>query len=82
MNRHARAALIGVNASVVGLLLATLYEPVWTGAISHPTDFAVVMVAFAALMFWKLPPWLVVSLCAAGGWVALVRREVTKQKTA
>jgi chromate transporter len=66
--RAVRAALIGVNAAVVGLLLAALYHPVWTSAIKAPADFGLGLAAFALLVFWKLPPWLVVLLCALGGW--------------
>lgn len=55
-----RRALSGINAAVVGLLLAALYDPVWTSAISTAGDFALALVAFAALVFWRLPPWLVV----------------------
>lgn len=66
--RAVRSALIGVNAAVVGLLLAALYTPVWTSAIKSPADFALGLAAFALLAFWKLPPWLVVVLCALGGW--------------
>ena len=69
-NRQAQAALAGVNAAVVGLLLAALYQPVWTSAIHGPQDFALALVALAALMFWKLPPWLVVLGCGVAGWVA------------
>ena len=43
-----------------GLLLAALYQPVWTSAIHGPKDFGLALVALVALMFWKLPPWLVV----------------------
>ena len=70
LRRHApvRSALAGVNAAVVGLLLAALYDPVWTSAIKQPADFALGLVAFALLVFWKLPPWLVVALTAFGGW--------------
>jgi chromate transporter len=63
-----RSALVGVNAAVVGLLLAALYHPVWTSAIKAPADFGLGLAAFALLMFWKTPPWLVVILCAVGGW--------------
>ena len=63
-----RSALTGVNAAVVGLLLAALYTPVWTSAILRPADFALGLAAFALLVFWKLPPWLVVILSALGGW--------------
>jgi chromate transporter len=66
--RAVRAALIGVNAAVVGLLLAALYSPVWTSAIKAPADFGLGLAAFALLVFWKLPPWLVVVLSALGGW--------------
>lgn len=65
-----QAALMGVNAAVVGLLLAALYNPVWTSSIRLPHDFGVALLALVALMFWKLPPWLVVAGCAAVGWLA------------
>ncbi len=55
-----QAAVQGVNAAVVGLLLAALYQPVWTSAILSPKDFGLALVALLALMLWKLPPWLVV----------------------
>lgn len=61
---QAQAVLRGVNAAVVGLLLAALYQPVWTSAILRPADFGLALAAFGALVFWKMPPWLVV-LCAA-----------------
>jgi chromate transporter len=63
----AQAALRGVNAAVVGLLLAALYDPVWTSAIHTPTDFALAITAFLLLVFWKVPPWLVVILSALAG---------------
>lgn len=70
---HTQAALSGVNAAVVGLLLAALYHPVWTSAIFKPADFGLALVALVALMFWKLPPWLVVVGCGTAGWaVSLV----------
>src|SRR5690606_37009465 len=68
-NVGAQAALIGVNAAVVGLLLAALYQPVWTSAIFTAQDFALALVALVALMFWKLPPWLVVLGCGVAGWL-------------
>ncbi|MEX2615924.1 MAG: chromate efflux transporter [Alphaproteobacteria bacterium] len=63
-------ALLGINAAVVGLLLAALYNPVWTSGILSATDFALAMAAFTLLVFWKVPPWLVVILSALGGWIA------------
>ncbi len=68
-NRRMQAALTGINAAVVGILLAALYHPVWTSAIHAPQDFALALLAFMALVFWKTPPWLVVLACAAGGWL-------------
>ena len=63
----AQAALRGVNAAVVGLLLAALYRPVWTSAIVTPADFALAAGGFLLLFMWKVPPWLVVLLSALGG---------------
>jgi chromate transporter len=63
----AQAALDGVNAAVVGLLLAALYNPVWRSAIAEPRDFALAVAAFVLLAAWKTPPWLAVVVCAAGG---------------
>lgn len=61
-----RSALTGVNAAVVGLLLAALYMPVWTSAITRPADFALGLAAFALVVFWKVPPWLVIASALAG----------------
>jgi len=44
--------------------LAALYHPVWTSAIFTASDFALASVAFLLLVIWKVPPWLVVILCA------------------
>jgi chromate transporter len=63
----AQAALLGVNAAVVGLLLAALYRPVWTAGITTAGDFALGCTAFLLLFMWQVPPWLVVIFCAAGG---------------
>ena len=62
-----QAALAGINAAVVGLLLAALYRPVWTSAIAGPADFALALAAFGLLALWMWPPWLVVLFTAAGG---------------
>ena len=63
----AQAALRGANAAVVGLLLAALYQPVWTSAVHTSKDLALALVLFGLLVFWKLPPWMVVGLAAVGG---------------
>ena len=62
-----QSAIRGVNAAVVGLLLAAFYNPVWKSAIFNPVDFGLAILAFGLLAFWKLPPWLVVVLTAVGG---------------
>jgi chromate transporter len=63
----AQAALKGVNAAVVGLLLAALYNPVWVTGITSARDFALAAAAFLLLFMWQTPPWLVVVLSALGG---------------
>jgi chromate transporter len=59
-----QAALMGINAAVVGLLLAALYNPLWTSSVHDSLDFAVVVILFTMLVYWKLPPWIVV-ICGA-----------------
>ena len=68
---RARSALAGVNAAVVGLLLAALYQPVWTSAIVGVHDVILALLAWVALMFWRWPPWLVVLACAVVGGIGL-----------
>ncbi|MBV0933719.1 chromate efflux transporter [Marinobacterium weihaiense] len=70
-NTQARAALTGINAAVVGLLLAALYTPVWTGTVTTPLDAAWVLLAWSALQVWRVPVWLLVPLSALGGAVLL-----------
>jgi len=57
---RARAALSGVNASVVGVLGAALYKPVWTSAVHAPIDLAFALVAFLLLIQWRARPWMIV----------------------
>ncbi len=64
---QAQAALAGVNAAVVGLLLAALCTPVWTGAVHGTQDFGLALLALLALMLWRVPPWAVVGACALAG---------------
>ena len=63
----ARQALAGINAAVVGLLLAALYNPVWVSAVQSSMDFGIVLVGFVLLAFWRTPPWAVVILMAVAG---------------
>ncbi|MBB5181060.1 chromate transporter [Planomicrobium koreense] len=62
-----QAALKGVNAGVVGILLAALYDPVFTSGIRGPVDFAIAITAFAMLVYFKLAPWVVVLVTAILG---------------
>jgi chromate transporter len=65
----AQAALRGANAAVVGVLLAALYHPVWTGAIINARCVGLAVAAFIALQFAKMPVWaVVVALGALGQW--------------
>lgn len=57
-----QSALRGINAAVVGILLAALYQPIWSSAIHAPVDFALGLLAFGLLVIWKVPPWMVVIL--------------------
>jgi chromate transporter len=67
----AQAALRGINAVVVGILAAALYDPVWTAGVRAPLEFALALAALALLVLWKLPPWLVVLLSGAAGALVL-----------
>ena len=64
-NRYVQASLKGVNASVVGVLIAALYHPLWTSTIHTPGDFWIALAAFALLAVWKVQPWIVVTCVAA-----------------
>jgi chromate transporter len=55
-----QSALWAVNAAVVGILLAALYDPVWTSAIRSTADFTIAIICFGLLQFWRVPPWCVV----------------------
>jgi chromate transporter len=69
-----RRALNGINAAVVGLLLAALYDPVWTGAVSAPIDVVVAAAALGLLLTGRVPPVVVVALSAAAGQVIATLR--------
>jgi chromate transporter len=63
----ARRVLAGANAAVVGVLAAAFYNPIWSSSITDPRRFALAVSAYATLHFWRMPPWLVVSLCGLCG---------------
>lgn len=64
---RAQAMMRGVNAAVVGLLGAALYQPVWTSAVRTRGDFGISLAGFVLLTAWRAPPFLVVALSALGG---------------
>jgi chromate transporter len=68
-NPKIQGALMGVNAAVVGILIAALYYPIWTSSIVSPVDFAFAGILFSMLVFWKLPSWIIVAAGAFGGWI-------------
>ena len=66
-----RRALLGINASVVGILLAALFQPVWQTGIRGGAEFSLALVAFVLLVSWRQPAWQVVLFCAGVGGLTL-----------
>ncbi|WP_243354920.1 chromate transporter [Bacillus litorisediminis] len=66
-NPKIKGALLGVNAAVVGILISAFYHPIWTSSIQTPIDFALAAILFSMLVYFKLPPWIVVLTGAVGG---------------
>ncbi|QJD82905.1 chromate transporter [Cohnella herbarum] len=62
-----QGALLGINAAVVGILVAAFYNPIWTSSILAPADFALAAILFGMLAYWKTPSWVVVITGALGG---------------
>jgi chromate transporter len=63
----AQAAMRGINAAVVGILGAALYDPVWTSSVKAAGDFAIALIGFVLLVAWRAPPLVVVVVGALGG---------------
>ncbi|MFJ8266701.1 chromate transporter [Peribacillus asahii] len=66
-NPKIKGAFMGINAAVVGILISAFYHPIWTSSILTSIDFALAAILFSMLMFWKLPPWIIVVCGAIGG---------------
>jgi len=60
-------ALVGINAAVVGILIASFYSPIWTSTILKPMDFVFAGILFSMISYWKLAPWMVVLIGVVGG---------------
>lgn len=66
-NPNIKGAIMGINAAVIGILISAFYFPIWTSSILSPADFALAVILFSMLAFWKLPPWIIVLTGAIGG---------------
>ena len=67
----AQSLLAGANATVVGILLAALYQPIWTSAIDSAKSLALALILFAGLQIWKIAPWILVVIGAVMGGIFL-----------
>jgi chromate transporter len=63
----AQAAVLGINAAVVGILGGAFYDPVWTNSVKTTEDFSVALIGFVLLIMWRAPPVLVVVIGAIAG---------------
>jgi chromate transporter len=70
----ARAALAGVNAAVVGVLGAALYNPIWVSAVADGRDVAIAAAGFLLLERWRIPPLAIVVFCVAAAVIAALLR--------
>jgi len=70
-NRRVRDGLAGINAAVVGLLGAALWDPVFTSSVTSGRSFALALLAYLALALWRVPAWAVVAGAAVGGAILL-----------
>lgn len=66
---YIQGALLGINAAVVGILLAAFYDPIWTSSVMNTIDFVIAVLLFSLLTFWKAPPWIIVVLGAFSGYL-------------
>lgn len=66
-NRYMNGAFMGINAGVVGILISSFYQPIWTSTILSTFDFAFAAILFSLLVYWKIPAWMIVVLGGLGG---------------
>lgn len=66
-NPKVGGALIGVNAAVVGILIAAFYQPIFTSTVNGVVDFVFAAFLFVMIAYWKLPPWALVIAGVIGG---------------
>lgn len=70
----ARAALAGINAAVVGVLGAALYNPIWLSAVANGRDVAIALVGFLLLERWRVPPLAIVVFCVGAALISVLIR--------
>ncbi|TCI22516.1 chromate efflux transporter [Exiguobacterium sp. SL-9] len=68
-NPKVAGALIGVNAAVVGILIAAFYQPIFTSTVNGAVDFVFAAFLFAMIAYWKMPPWALVIVGVIGGMI-------------
>ncbi len=66
----ARAALAGINAAVVGVLGAALYNPIWLSAVGNGRDVAIALAGFLLLERWRVPPLAIVIFCVGAALIS------------
>jgi chromate transporter len=74
VNKNVQGILAGINSAVIGILLAALYNPIWTSTILSAGDFALAAVLFSMLIFWNFQSWSIVIIGAACGIIIRVFR--------
>lgn len=68
-NKNFQSVLMGVNATVVGILLAAFYDPVFISGINSGRDFFLALLLFFLLYKMKVPAWMIVILGVAAGYL-------------
>ena len=63
------SAFKAVNASVIGLLIAALYDPIIISSLKDYYDFILILISFFILFFTKIPQWAAVFLISFCGWM-------------
>lgn len=66
-NGKMKGAFMGINAAVVGILMAAFYNPIFTSSIIEPIDFVFAVILFSMLSYWKIAPWIIVVTGIIGG---------------
>lgn len=68
-SRYMNGAFMGINAAVVGILISSFYQPIWTSTILSTFDFVFAAILYTLLVYWKIPPWIIVVIGGLGGFL-------------